>query len=111
MKVPYGKGVANHSDPESWVAGRKGRGQALTGEVRAELLSRENTTSGSRRCPHMRKATPVSSLARDYAGPGAVRELAACTKASRTEIGRSRVLAVRNGETVRDVNLNRVRHQ
>ena len=41
MKIPYGEGVANHTGPESCVDGRKGIGEALTGEVRAGLLSRE----------------------------------------------------------------------
>jgi hypothetical protein len=41
MKVPYGEGLANHIGPESCVYARKGIGEALTGEVRAGLLSRE----------------------------------------------------------------------
>lgn len=41
MKVPYGEGLANHIGPESCVYSRKGIGEALTGEVRAGLLSRE----------------------------------------------------------------------
>ena len=41
MKVPYGEGLASHTDPESCVYTRKGIGEALTGEVRAGLLSRE----------------------------------------------------------------------
>jgi hypothetical protein len=41
MKVPYGEGLANHTGPESCVWARKGAGEALTGEVRAGLLSRE----------------------------------------------------------------------
>ena len=36
MKEPYGGGVAIHSGPESCVASRKGRGEALTGGVWAE---------------------------------------------------------------------------
>jgi RNA-directed DNA polymerase len=41
MKVPDGEGVANHTGPESCVYIRKGMGEALTGDVRAGLLSRE----------------------------------------------------------------------
>ena len=41
MKVPYGEGLAIHIDPESCVYARKGIGEALIGEVRAGLLSRE----------------------------------------------------------------------
>ena len=41
MKVPYGEGVASHTGPESCVDARKGMGEALIGEVRAGLLSRE----------------------------------------------------------------------
>jgi hypothetical protein len=41
MQEPYEKGVANHLDPESWVAVREGRGQALTGAQVGRVLSRE----------------------------------------------------------------------
>ena len=41
MKVPYGEGLAIHTGPESCVYIRKGMGEALTGGVRAGLLSRE----------------------------------------------------------------------
>ena len=41
MKVPDGEGVANHTGPESCVYIRKDMGEALTGDVRAVLLSRE----------------------------------------------------------------------
>ena len=41
MKVPYGEGLASHTGPESCVWTRKSAGEALTGEVRAGLLSRE----------------------------------------------------------------------
>jgi hypothetical protein len=41
MKVPYGEGIAGHTGPDSCVYARKGIGEALTGEVRAGLLSRE----------------------------------------------------------------------
>jgi hypothetical protein len=41
MGVPYSEGLAIHTDPESCVYIRKGMGEALTGGVRAGLLSRE----------------------------------------------------------------------
>jgi hypothetical protein len=41
MKVPYGEGIAGHTGPESCVYIRKDISEALTGEVRAGLLSRE----------------------------------------------------------------------
>ena len=44
MKVPYGEGVASHTAPESCVYTRKGMGEALTGDVRAGLLSRERSS-------------------------------------------------------------------
>ena len=76
MEVPYGEGVASHTGPESCVYIRKGIGEALTGEVRAGLLSRERycKTLGCRRCPQKRKATPVASLPRDVAGPCVVKD-------------------------------------
>jgi hypothetical protein len=43
MKVPYGEGVASHTGPESCVYIRKGIDEALTGGVRAGLLSRERS--------------------------------------------------------------------
>jgi len=45
MHVPDGEGVANHTGPNSCVYIRKGMGEALTGDVRAGLLSRERYCS------------------------------------------------------------------
>ena len=42
MKVSYDEGLASHVGPESCVDGRKVGIEALTGEVRAGLLSLEN---------------------------------------------------------------------
>src|SRR4051812_36745751 len=42
MKVSHDEGVASHVGPESCVADRKVVDEALTGEVRAGLLSLEN---------------------------------------------------------------------
>ena len=41
MKESYGKGVANHTDPESWTAVRKGSRKALTRARTGPVLSRE----------------------------------------------------------------------
>ena len=41
MEVPYGEGLATHTGPESCVCSRKVMGEALTGGVRAGLLSHE----------------------------------------------------------------------
>ena len=59
MKVPYGEGVANHTGPESCVDARKGIGEALTGEVRAGLLSRERSCK-------LRGADAVHKSGRQY---------------------------------------------
>jgi hypothetical protein len=42
MKVPYDEGLAAHIGPESCVYARKGISEALTGGMRAGLLSCEN---------------------------------------------------------------------
>ena len=42
VKVPCEEGVANHLSPESCAGGREAPGEALTGGMRAGLLSREN---------------------------------------------------------------------
>ena len=42
MQEPHGEGVASHTGPESCVAARKGRGEALTGAHAGRVLSREN---------------------------------------------------------------------
>jgi len=41
MQEPHRKGVANRSDPESCVARREVRGEALTGAGADQVLSRE----------------------------------------------------------------------
>lgn len=41
MQVPYGEGVATHTGPESCVAAREGRREALTGGSAGWVLSRE----------------------------------------------------------------------
>ena len=61
MKVPYGEGPASHTAPESCVAGRKARGEVLTGDVQAGLLSREIS--------HIRGADAVALVGRQHPGP------------------------------------------
>src|ERR1700732_4147893 len=41
VKVHYGEGLANHTDPESCAAYREVGGEALTGEHAGQPLSRE----------------------------------------------------------------------
>jgi hypothetical protein len=41
MRVLYVEDLANHGDPESYVAIRKDAGEALTGEHAGRVLSRE----------------------------------------------------------------------
>jgi hypothetical protein len=41
VKVQNNEGLASHVDPESCVAAREGRGEALTGEGAGRVLSRE----------------------------------------------------------------------
>ena len=43
MQVLYDQGVANRIGPESWVGVRKNASQALTGDMQAEISSREKT--------------------------------------------------------------------
>ena len=43
MQESYGEGVATHTGPESCVAAREGRDEALTGERAGRVFSRERT--------------------------------------------------------------------
>src|ERR1700691_891930 len=72
MKESYGEGPANHPGPESCAASRKGRSEALTGVRAGRVSSHEMPTSGSRRCPSKRKATPDVPTWRGASGPRAV---------------------------------------
>jgi hypothetical protein len=47
VKVLCGEGVANHTDPESCVASREGRSEALTGDSVGQPLSGENQHRGA----------------------------------------------------------------
>jgi hypothetical protein len=63
MRTLYIEDLASHGGPESCVGGPRGRSEALTGGVRAGLLSRETpTSSGCRRFSHWRKATLPAAL-------------------------------------------------
>ena len=68
MRVLYGEGIASHAGPESCVAARKDRGEALTGESTGRVLSREITISKCRRRHPRRKATPRPSPSREGRG-------------------------------------------
>lgn len=46
MKVFNSEGIANHTDPESWLGRRESAGQALTGQGAGWVLSRETIFSG-----------------------------------------------------------------
>ena len=111
MKEPYGEGVASHTGPESCVDGRKAIGEALTGVRAGWVLSRENRiASECRRCPHKRKATPGSSLSRDVDRTLRGLRPHARTETPRTEPGRSHAWPRGNGDEVRRVNPQGVRH-
>src|ERR1700722_20108513 len=47
VKVLFGEGVANHTDPESCAATREGRSEALTGDSVSQPLSGENQLRGA----------------------------------------------------------------
>jgi hypothetical protein len=74
MKEPYVEGLATHSGPESCVAAREGRREALTGVRAGQVLSRENHSPECRRPRSRRKATSSASLLRDGLGLRAVRD-------------------------------------
>ena len=76
MKVPYGEGLATHTGPESCVYTRKGIGEALTGEVRAGLLSRERYSKlwGADVVPKSGRQHGIVSLSRDTIGPCVVKD-------------------------------------
>ena len=93
MEVLYVEGVASHNGPESCVGVREGDDEALTGGVRAGLLSREIAlvqgvdaliTSG-RPCRRQRYSRAVVGLC-------AVGEPRHVRRSSCARTGRSRVL-------------------
>jgi RNA-directed DNA polymerase len=74
MRESYREGLANYPDPESCVATRKGRSEALTGVRAGQVLSREMRIPGSRRFPSKRKATPDAPIWQGAHGPRAVED-------------------------------------
>jgi hypothetical protein len=112
MGVPYGEGLATHTGPESCVYAREGIGEALTGDVRAGLLSRE-------RCCKLWGADAVHKSGRQYRlhryremlpdptwskNPGTY----ASSSGGNREVSR---LALADGAKVRVVNLEGVRQR
>jgi hypothetical protein len=62
MKESYGKGVANHPDPESCVASRKAAIEALTTNTVARQVSRPCTIGGSISMGSMYGPSPVRKV-------------------------------------------------
>jgi hypothetical protein len=67
MEVLYIEDLASHGGPESCVGGPRGRSEALTGVVRAGLLSREI---------EMKFGVPTSSPKRKATSPAALSRVA-----------------------------------
>ena len=62
MRLPHDEGVATGIRPESCVCTRKGMGEALTGDVRGGLLSREKVIK-IRRSTFLANAGTTSAVA------------------------------------------------
>ena len=73
MQVLYGEGLASHTGPESCVAVREDRCEALTGECVGQPLSGENQLRGAD-VLRLQKATRRASIARDARRPRVVVE-------------------------------------
>jgi RNA-directed DNA polymerase len=69
MEELYVEGLATHGGPESCVASRKGRGEALTGARIGRAMEPRNVSSGVLTLSKRRKATPWAALARAAQGP------------------------------------------
>lgn len=67
MKELYVEGLATRDDPESCVASRKGRGEALTGARAGRAIEPRNPTSG---CPCCSDGRRQHSWARYREWPG-----------------------------------------
>jgi hypothetical protein len=75
MEVLYIEDLASYGGPESCVGVPRGRSEALTGVVRAGLLSREiEMQFGVPTFSRKRKAISAAALARAVGGPRAVEE-------------------------------------
>ena len=70
MKESYGEGIASHSGPEPCEGGRKVALEALDrGICRLGIELRNQSSSGSRRCQAIGKATTYHALARGWCDP------------------------------------------
>ena len=74
MKELHTEGLATHGDPESCVASREGRGEALTGARAGRAIEPRNQFSGVPTPSGRWKATLLAALARAVSGPRAVAE-------------------------------------
>jgi hypothetical protein len=105
MREPYGKAVAPRTGPKPWRYVRKDVLQALVGVRAGWPLSRESISSPGRRGRICRpKATLVASLARDAAGPRAVRDPMHVRRLFAQELGGPALGCGGDGTAVRAVN-------
>ena len=74
MKELYVEGLATRGDPESCVASREGRGEALTGARAGRAIEPRNPTSGCPRCPDGGRQHPWSRY-REWPGDPARSEI------------------------------------
>ena len=51
MEELHAEGLATHGDPESCVASREGRGEALAGARAGRAIEPRNVNPGCPRCP------------------------------------------------------------
>ena len=82
MQESYGKGIANHTGPESCLDDPRGGGEALTGEHTGGLWSSEITNIREPIQLGGEKATRTVAILRAAVGPGGVRELGMCGHSS-----------------------------
>jgi len=69
MEELYAEGLASHGGPESCVAFREGRGEALTGVRAGRAIEPRNVGSGVLTLFMRRKAILLAALARVVRGP------------------------------------------
>lgn len=74
MRVLYIEGVAIRGGPESCAGVREGVGEALAGVRAGRAMEPRKPSSGRRRCPNERKASPTGAFSRAVAGSCVVRE-------------------------------------
>ena len=104
MKEPYRERSSDHSGPESCVVTREGGGEALTGAVRAGLLSPEMCVV--RRADHVVSVGRQQPRGRYREGPWTPRGQRTCarTETPCSGTGRSRTRPVGDGPPVREGN-------